>query len=299
VVVVALIATGGGDSSAENEAPPRPQGTESLGSALAPGAVETLGCSAEPTPNTPACSIAQATIDGTEITVDEAGVVRGWAVRGATGELALQVIRKRGGKSFVAGFSQPENLRATSPAAFAAEIAVEPGDMIGVQLGPGAVIGAQSRSSEYAILHWEGGLTGDPARKPDSMTRGTELMLRADIEPGARPQGPRQLVGARAADAPAGTALGQAVAALSGGRTGRLVVVELPTTIALDVFRGERLARIEVPDADPAGVLLDLTLNCGPGGARGFCLRWRNPGMDLTLEHEYQLRGSGRIELIG
>jgi hypothetical protein len=77
------------------------------------------------------------------------------------------------------------------------------------------------------------------------------------------------------------------------------VVVDLPGGIAVDLFAGGRLARLAVPDADPAGDLLELVQNCGPIGIRGFCLRWQNPGEELALTHEYRVRGSGRIQLIG
>ena len=53
---------------------------------------------------------------------------------------------------------------------------------------------------------------------------------------------------------------------LSGGRAARAVVVDLPGGIAVDLFAGGRSARLAVPDADPAGDLLELVQNCGPIG---------------------------------
>jgi hypothetical protein len=77
-------------------------------------------------------------------------------------------------------------------------------------------------------------------------------------------------------------------------------VVELPAGIAIDLIRRDRrLTRLEVPDADPAGELLGLEQSCGPVGAGGFCLRWRNPGNAVALKHEYSIRANGSIKVIG
>jgi hypothetical protein len=144
-------------------------------------------------------------------------------------------------------------------------------------------------------VRWDGGLTAGP--QPADATLGGELALRADIEFGARPDAPRQLRGRRAASAPAGRRLAELTVALFGGRA-RVVAVRLPGGIALDLVRDRRVARLEVPDADPDGELLGLEQSCGPAGA-GFCLRWRNPGQGSALKHEYSVRGDGSFEVIG
>lgn len=298
VIAGAMLATGADDEPHALEAPLSPEATRPLGSALAPGPLEPIGCRAEPTPNTPACTLAPRTIAGSEIYVQEHGVIRSWAVRGASGELALQVVRKLGGNSYVAGFSQPQRIDVDDPIAFPAQIPVRPGDVIGVRLAPGSTIGAR-RAARSSIARWDGGLTGEPARKADHRTMGLELMLRADIEVGGSPEGPRQLLGERAAAAPDGRRLSEQSTELSGGRPARVVLVELPRTIAIDVISGERIARIAVPDAELGGALSEFAQSCGSGGVRGLCLRWRNPGTDQPLEHEYRVRGDGRIDLIG
>jgi hypothetical protein len=257
-----------------------------------------LGCTEHPSPNTAGCTLAQTRRDGSPVTVRRAGVIRGWSVRGASGELALQVIRVHGERSFAAAFSQPQELADAAPRRFDSEIAVERGDRIGLRLGPGATVGARSGSRGSAVARWNGGLTSTP-QAIDVTTPGQELMLRVEIDPGADPEGPRELFGNRAAAAPAGRPLAETPVALSEGRPARAVVVELPEGIAVDLFRGRRLARLAVPDADPRGELLEFTQNCGPAGARGFCLRWRDPDSQLVLEHAYRVRASGRIELIG
>jgi hypothetical protein len=277
--------------------PPPAPATTVLGSALPPVAVRPLGCREDSSSNAPACTLSQTRVGGRVVTASRAGVIRAWAVRGASGDLALQVIREREGRSFVAGFSQPERLTSDAPRAFPADIGVAAGDRIGVRLAPGAVIGARTSSPRSAFARWDGGLTAGP-QAVDATLDG-ELMLRVDVEFGARPGMARQLRGRQAASAPPGRRLAEVSVALLAGRTARVVVVQLARGIAIDVIRGRRLARLEVPDADPDGELLGLEQSCGPVGAHGFCLRWRNPGRELTLKHEYEVRGSGSIEVIG
>ena len=268
------------------------------GDERAPGGIGAIGCAAVPSPNTPACTLAQLRLGGRTIIVSQPGVIRSWEVSGASGELALQVIREQAGRSYVVGFSQPQRLSDPAPRTFSAEVPVQTGDQIGVLLGPGASIGASPAPQGSAIVRWDGGLTAGP-QASDAATPGRKLALGAEIEFGARAEGPRQLLGVEAAAAPAGRPLLEVPVTLAGGRAARAVVVELPGGIAVDVLRGARLARLDVPDVDPSGDLLELEQNCGPVGGGGFCLRWQNPDEALALMHEYRVLGSGRIQLIG
>jgi hypothetical protein len=297
VVAVVAVATAGGGEEPERAVPRAATGTTSVGNDLAAEPDRPLGCSDKPTLNTAACTIAPAPRGSGSATVRRAGVIRSWALRGASGHLALQVIRTRGGRSFVAGFSQPESVDGAAPRSFKAEIAVRAGDRIGVRLAPGAVIGA-SDTPGARLERWDGALTADSQAGPGDAIDG-ELMLRADIEPGGRAEGPPQLRGPAAASAPAGRRLIDTPVVLRAGRGARAVAVELPEEIAVDVVRGRRLARISVPDADPDGELLGLEPSCGPAGAHGFCLHWRNPGEPLTLLHAYRVRRDGSLEQIG
>ncbi len=296
-LALVLAANGGEDSPAPIDAPPSPPNTTVVGSELPPVAVRPLGCREDPSANTPACTFAQTRLDGRAVTVRRAGVIRAWAVRGASGDLALQVIRARGGKSFVVGFSQPERLTDTAPRSFPANVGVRAGDQIGVRLAPGAHVGASSRSPRSALVRWDGGLTAWP--QAEGTTLSGELMLRVDLELGARPDAPRQLRGEAAASAPPGRRLAESHVALSSGRAARVVVVGLPGGIAIDLVSDRRITRLEVPDADRDGELRGLEQNCGQVGVRGFCLRWRNPGEEVTLVHEYRVGRNGRIKLIG
>ncbi len=300
MIIAVVLALGGGSDlpAPAPAAPPPAQNTRPLGSDLVGSSVEPLGCVENPGPNTPACTLSQVTLEGGELIVERAGVIRDWVVRGASGQLALQVIRQRGERSFVAGFSQPEQFDDPAPHASAAEIEVRPGDRLGIGLGPGATVGVDSTATASALTRWDGILTGDP-RRPNATVPGVELMLRADIEYGEQASGPPQLTGPMAEAAPPGRQLTEIHMPLLGGDDGRVVLIELPDEIAIDVVRGRRLARLAVPDADPDGHLLSLTRDCGPQVPGAFCLRWRNPGNALPLEHEYIVRRDGTLTLVG
>ena len=77
---------------------PRPaDGARALGSALAPGDIDSVDCSGHaPTGASQACTVVQTRLPGRTLVPPAAGAVRSWVVRGARGELALQVIRARG-----------------------------------------------------------------------------------------------------------------------------------------------------------------------------------------------------------
>jgi hypothetical protein len=117
-----------------------------------------------------------------------------------------------------------------------------------------------------------------------------ELLLRADVVADARPRTPVELTGARAAAAPAGRELGTEPVELRPGLVVRAALVALPGRIALDAFRGtRRIARINVPGADPRGVLSRIEQEVRvPLGA--VYVSWLNPGSEVTLDHRYMLR---------
>ncbi|MDX6587754.1 MAG: serine/threonine kinase PknH [Solirubrobacterales bacterium] len=258
-----------------------------------------FGCSEDLSPNTPACTLVQTELDGRDLAMRRSGVIRGWEVRGASGGLALQVIRESKDGVFVAGFSQPESVDDAAPQSFTADIGVKEGDRIGILLTPGGSVGAAPPTEGSTIVRWDGGLTADTQAASGTPLEG-ELMVQADVDYGAKPSNPGQITGAEAASAPEGEPLAEISAPLEGGRAGRVVLVELPEGIAVEVLRGDtRLARLEIPDADPDGDVIGLEENCGGETGRGFCFRWRNPGEELALVHVYQVLPSGEIKLIG
>ena len=302
ILVVGLIAliAGGGDEAppaSDQPAPPVVAGTTAFGSDLAPGPSKSLGCAPEPTPNTPSCTLLQTRLDGRALVMRDRGLIQAWAVRGAVGELTLEVIRGPDDEPFVRGFSVTEQLSGGEPDDFAANIPVRPGDRIGLLLGPGSTIGSRVGSAEEAsIVSWGGALSSRP-RIPRTPTRlEGELLLRVDVAVGARPAPGEEFRGDEAAAAAAGERLDSLTVDLSGG-SAEVAIVELDSEIFIDVFDGaSRRARIAVPDADPAGELVNFESICGPN--RGFCLLWRNEDGSSTT-HEYKLNRDGtRVRLI-
>ncbi len=281
VVVGAVVLVGGGGSDEEDPA------------------FRPFGCSEDPSANTPACTLVQTELDGRDLAMPRSGVIRSYEVRGASGGLALQVIREGKDGAYVVGFSQPESAGDSETQSFPANIGFRAGDRIGILLTPGGFIGAGPDAEGSTIVRWDGGLTPDTQAVNGTPLEG-ELLVETDVEYGAKPTDPGEITGAKAASAPEGEPVADISTPLGGGRVGQVVLVEASEGIALDVFSGDqRLARLEIPDADPAGDLIGLEENCGGATGRGFCLRWRNPDSELALVHVYQVLPSGEIKLIG
>lgn len=298
-VAATIAAASGAESDDRGAAPPPPVGveTEPVGSELAAGPSLTLGCTGEPGPNTQACTLSQSSIAGRSVTVREPGVIRGWAVRGASGDLVLQVIGQRRGDAYVRGFSQVESVSDPGPHAFSADVAVHRGDRIGVVLTAGAEIGMRASTSDSAALRWEGTLPYAPVPQSSTRLHG-ELLLRADIEAGAKPD-LEQESGRRAERAPGGESFNSELVDLPRGEVAQVDVVRVEDRIAIDVYRGgRRLARATVAGAFPTGELLAFEDDCG--FRSGFCLRWLNDGDTAPIIHAYRLAAGGSaLRLIG
>ncbi|HEX5910467.1 MAG TPA: protein kinase, partial [Thermoleophilaceae bacterium] len=142
--------------------------------------VESTGCAPDPDPNTPACTMSQGMVGGRPVMVRADGAVRRWAVRGAAGDLSLQVLRREDGRTVRAGFSQPARVRGPGPHAFPVNLDVRRGDRIGVLLAPGARIGLRPRTGA-TTQRWDGRRT--PLPRPSTLAG--QLLLRADVRPGA------------------------------------------------------------------------------------------------------------------
>ncbi len=91
---MALLGDDGEDAAvAEVPVPSLLEGAQALGSDL-PAAELTLDCGgSEPTRISPACVIAQTDLPGAQLVAPADGTIVGWSVRGAHGDLALDVIR--------------------------------------------------------------------------------------------------------------------------------------------------------------------------------------------------------------
>ena len=293
----AVASLGSVEGNPEEASPPSvAAASDPLGSGLAPGGSTAVGCASEPDPNTPSCVLSQRTLGGGSSRVREDGLIRRWAVRGADGELTLQVIGHRGGRAFLRSFSQAESVDGPGPAAFDASLRVERGDLVGVVLGPGATIGSREGDRSAEFLRWQGTIPYRPERVASEVVGG-ELLLRADVEVGVRQSLP-QLTGRDAASAERAESLGHVAVLGPGGEHFEIVLGRFDDEIVLDSRRaGRRVARASVPDAASDGRLLSLQSECG--FRHGFCLRWYDSSAGSTLVHAYRLTPGGTFRQIG
>ena len=272
--VIALLALGGGAPSTPVEAG--------------------LGCEPRPDPNAPLCTLIQGRVSGGRAVATSSGVIRGWSVQGASGELSLQVVGRRGGEAFLRAFSRPERVPASGAGDFEANLRVERGDLFGVTLAPGATIGVREGEAGSAILRWEGAPPRLPQEVEGSLMEG-RLQLGVDLVAGARPT-LTQLRGRRAAGATLGEVLGSTSVETSKGDTVSIDVVRVGGRVHIDLRRGgTRRVRLAVPDAEPGGMLIELDPECG--FARGFCFRWANAD-GLPILHAYRV-GASALRPIG
>ena len=295
-VAAALLVTRSGEegADADDAAPPAPEGTVSLGSELSPGPADRVGCG-RGFGGGSACVLVPADTDGEALRATESGVIRSWAVRGAAGELTLQVLRPRGAVTRVTGFSQPVEVADAAPQRFSAEIGVERGDLVAVELGSQAALGR--RQGDGRALRWASTVLPLPSLAEATPLTG-ELLVRVDVEPGAEPSVPAQLTGRQAQAAPAGITLAEAAVAVTPRDAVQVRLVRVGGEIQLDSFRGSRrAARLPVADADPEGELILFEQACGY--PRSVCLRWRNPDAATPLVHAYSVAPSGRFHVIG
>jgi len=288
----AIVASGSADQDVSAEAPPPvAAGAEPSGSDLAPGSASSVGCASEPSPNTPVCTFAQ-----TSAPVRVDGAIRSWAVRNASGDLSLQVVGERGGRIFIRSFSQFESVPDLAPHAFATDVRVERGDVVGVTLAPGAAIGTRPAADGAVASRWSGTLPLSPERTR-AAELDAELLLRVDVEAGGRPD-LTQLSGRAAEAAPSGAALAAQVVRAPGGLIFRVELTRAGDELTVDSNReGRRFARAVVEGAELDGQLLSFISDCG--FRHGLCLRWQNDGDPGPVVHAYRLTERGTFRQIG
>ncbi len=285
--VVALL--GLGSDQVEAPVPAVAAGAQALGSDLGPPD-RSLDCRGRaPSRDSPSCSIVQTALPGAQLLAPADGAIVGWAVRGARGEVALDVIRPGGNETTRVGRSQWESAGNPAPFHFPANLPVERGDQIGVELGPGAAIGvgpAEGATTER-WLSPAGGAYGSPDRKP-----GTgfdhELLVRADFVPGAELRTPTQLTGAEADRAPDGRVRKREEVEISKPPTTVTVeLVEVGDRVALDLVRGgRRVARTFLPGLIPGGEPIDVKTYTYEGERYSEVdVWWVNPNSGRLIFH--------------
>ena len=282
--------------------PAIPEGAQPLGSDLGlPD--DSLDCRGNPASSNPvSCSIVQTGLPGAQILVPADGEIVGWSVRGASGEMALDVIRPGGDATIRVGRSQWESAGNAASHRFPASLPVERGDMLGVELGPGARVGI-GRTEDATTERWFsplGGGYGSPDREP-----GTgfdyEVLVRADFVPGAEVSGPRTLTGAQALSAAEGLVRKRVEVEISEPPTVvNVELVEVGDRVALDLLRGERrMARTFVPDLLPGGQPIEIEPFTYEGeGVSEVAVWWVNPSSGRMIFHFFTV-SRRQIQFVG
>lgn len=242
----------------------------------------------------PACTIFQAQLQGRTLIAPRECVIRRWTVRGARGEIALQVLDGSGGSAHQIALSSSEIVPDARPHTFAANLAVERGNTVAIKLLPGAAIGVR-HAPGATTQRWTGPLTGNP--RPPSLGPGTglddEVLLGVDVVPGGHLALPARVIGPEAARLPAGRVTARKPFRFADGRPAKLALVELPGRLVLDLFaRGRRVARMDLPDMRPGGRLLSFNVDHTPPKREevGIFVEYVNADSARILSHYYLVR---------
>ncbi len=292
-LATALLMGGEDDAMLTAEAvPPVPKGAQPLGSDLEVTG-ELLDCRGRPpSPTSPACSIAQADLPRRALVARRDGAAFGWTVRDARGEMALQVFRRREGKTFQVAQSQIEVVPDAGIHRFETNLPVEAGDFFALALAPGSAVGTHNAAGA-ATERWMPPQRGAPGSEPDRGP-GTgldrELLLRVDYFPGRARRQPNQIAGPPATEAPGGKERARRRIRFADGRTVEVALIELRRAVVLDLFRrGRRVARIDVPDLLPGGRIVELqALSYDFEAAVGETgISWVNAGSARIVDHYF------------
>lgn len=279
------------------------EGAEILGSDLDSTPDLALGCKDGARPERAEfCTIVQSELPDQQLLVPSDGMIVGWTVEGASGDVALDAIRPRGGETIRFQRSQWGYAANTGPARFTTALAVEAGDQLGIALGPGATIGA-SETDGATTERWlepEDGFYGSPDR---GIGTGFdyELALRVEFVPGGEIDRPETVEGAKAANAEDGRVLERETLPVSSPDAALdIELVELKDSVALDVVNGgDRTLRIDIDGLEPGGVPYALEVTETPGEPTGGVgVWWVNPNSGRTI-FRFFIVGEGSLESWG
>jgi hypothetical protein len=295
-LLAALFIFRGGDSdSTSTAAPPVTDGMVALGSDLTATELESVDCRGkEAGPNSPSCTVMQTALPGSRLLVPSKGAVHAWSVRGAVGELALQVIRERDGEYFQMFRSQVTLIPDHGVHTFPVELAVDAGDRLALAVSPDTEIGVVPDVPGAGTDRFFGPV--GPETRPD-LGPGTgfdnEVLLRVEYEPGGIPEPPEQIVGEEAAALGDGNVVAASETNLPDGRQVVVHLTEFDGQVWVDLIRGgTRQARIAVPDLQPGGRVVEFKAFSVPDSVSQLNVGWINPGMERPVQHYFGLAGN-------
>ena|SRR5690349_4892124 len=259
-------------------------GAAAMGSALPAGGVSSVDCSGRaPSGASEPCTVVQTRLDGRPVAARSDGVARRWVVRGARGELALKVLRQRGGLFYMVARSPYALIRDTGVHVLPANLPVRKGDLVGLAVAPGSAIGVRHTTGAITMRQFGSDLQAGRFDHAGTV-RDQEALLRVEYTPGVewRPAG--RLTGAAAAAA----ADGRELHALELSDGLELTAVSVGGRIVVDLRLHERrIARLPFDGAAPEGQLGSLATNAVRFGRPLVRMVWRNPrGL---VSHDYDV----------
>ncbi len=264
--------------------PAPPAGTERLGPELT-AAGRTMDCKGKPvSPSSPNCTIFQERLaPDTTLVVPRNGSVVRWGVRGASGELALAVLRRDGDEYFQIARSRTEFISSPEPQFFKTDVLVEQGDRLGLVLVAGSGVGIRAAEEASTGVFIPSVGVGE---KPAIGVTG-ELLFNADLAAGRVSPEPAKLFDAEAESAPKGEVYESGRAKFPDGSPVEVQVAVLDDGRGvLDLIEGgRRTARIEIPDFLAGSRVLSLELTPIPPKARRLGV-----GVLFTQEDSQRLR---------
>ena len=213
-----------------------------------------------------------------------AGVVRRWTVRGARGDLALEVLRPHGRAYITAARTPYVTISDGGVHTQTANLPVEPGDLVGLEVTPGAAVGVRRGASGARTVRWFGPLVYDVRRpeRGDGTGFDHELLLRVEYEPGATWRIDGELRGRAALSAPAGEVVRRFVVAHGQA----LSVARVAGRVAVDLVNdGRRVVRVTLTDADTAGTPGTIEVRRVRLNLPIVRVNWQNS--DELVSHEY------------
>lgn len=185
LVLAAVLLFGADDDGDAIEIPAVAAGATGIGSTLTDGPIATVDCEGlSPSRASPPCTIVQTALPGRPLVVSGGAVtVRRWVVRGATGPVALMVLRPQGRGFQEAGRSRTERVNA-EVAAFATDLTAPVGSHFALRVETGGGIGIHRGAAGAVTARFFGAFDmAAPLVTDTGGGRGEELLLRVDVAP--------------------------------------------------------------------------------------------------------------------
>ena len=109
------------------------------------------------------------------------GTITTWHVRTITsGQIALRVLRPDGGSQYTGVGRAAQSVASPGPHTFAANLPIQSGDLIGIDISDGAAVAAENANGSTYLSWFPALLDGSPRASDSSF--GGEVLLSADVQ---------------------------------------------------------------------------------------------------------------------